>query len=55
MSGGDISSGIAIGASVGAAGGAVTTAFQHGADVEIPAGTNIRVELTQNMNAVPYK
>ena len=52
--GGDVAKGIAIGASVGAAGGVVTTAMQKGNDVEVPAGTVIRVELTKNMNAMPY-
>lgn len=54
ISGGDVAKGIAIGASVGAAGGVVTTAMQKGNDVEVPAGTVIRVELTKNMNAMPY-
>ena len=54
ISGGDIVSGIAIGAGIGAAGGVVTTVFQNGEDVEIPAGTPIKVELLEDMNVKSY-
>ena len=55
ISGGNVASGIAAGAAVGAAGGLVTTVVQHGNDVEIQAGTPIKIELSQDMNVIPYK
>ncbi|MCD8378033.1 MAG: hypothetical protein LUB59_04505, partial [Candidatus Gastranaerophilales bacterium] len=55
ITGGDIASGIAVGASVGGGGGLVTAAMQKGEDAEIPAGTVINVILTKPMKVVPYQ
>ena len=46
--------GLAVGASMGAAGGLVSAATARGENVEIPAGTIINVRLTKPMNANVY-
>ncbi len=53
-SGGDVTRGLAVGASMGAAGGLVSAATARGENVEIPAGTIINVRLTKPMNANVY-
>lgn len=53
ISGGDVASGIAWGAGVGTAGGAVTAVANKGQEVEIPAGTNLQIKLTEDMNVTP--
>jgi len=53
-SGGDVTRGLTVGASMGAAGGLVSAATARGENVEIPAGTIINVRLTKPMNANVY-
>lgn len=53
-SGGDVSRGLAVGASMGAGGGLINSAFSRGDDAEIPAGTIINVRLTKPMSINPY-
>lgn len=53
-SGGDVTRGLAVGASMGAAGGLVSAATARGENVEIPAGTIINVRLIKPMNANVY-
>lgn len=53
ISGGDIATGLAVGAGVGGAGGALSAAAHKGQNVEIPSGTNFQIKLTESMNVAP--
>ena len=53
ISGGDVSRGVAIGASVGGAGGLVRAGLQKGQDVEIPMGTRLQIKFTESINVSP--
>ena len=53
ISGGDVASGVAWGASVGGAGGAVNATLQKGQDVEIPTGTRLQIKLVEPMSVTP--
>lgn len=53
-SGGDVTRGLAIGASMGAGGGLISSATSRGDEAEISAGTVINVRLTKPMNITPY-
>lgn len=54
-SGGDVTRGVAVGASMGAGGGLINSAFSKGDDAEIPAGTLINVRLTKPMSINTYR
>lgn len=53
VSGGDVASGVAVGASIGGAGGAVSAVAQKGQDVEIPMGTPLQIKLEEPMTVTP--
>ncbi|MBQ2871858.1 hypothetical protein IJE86_09155, partial [bacterium] len=53
VSGGDVASGVAVGASIGGAGGAVSAVAQKGQDVEIPMGTPLQIKLKEPMTVTP--
>lgn len=54
ISGGNVSRGVVVGASMGGTSGLISAAVQKGEDVEIPEGTAINIRLTKPMNAVLY-
>lgn len=54
-SGGDVTRGLVVGASMGAGGGLISSAVSKGEDAEIPAGTVINVRLTKPMSANLYR
>lgn len=53
ISGGDIATGLAVGAGVGGAGGALNAATQKGQEIDIPSGTNFEIKFTDSMNVSP--
>lgn len=53
ISGGDIATGLAVGAGIGGAGGALTAATRKGQNVEIPSGTNFEIKFTEAMTVSP--
>lgn len=53
LAGGDVGRGAALGTAVGAGGGLVRSIFDKGANVEIPAGAQIELTLTQPITVNP--